>query len=76
MADEIYWGSDTGMVLGPYTKEGISQHIRAKNTLIANHGATDVYCIEGATSLEDAQAKLAAQRKRETTPKRTRTTRR
>jgi len=66
---DVYWGSDTGMVLGPYTREGIQQHIRAKQTLIENHGASDIYQID-ATSLADAQAKLAAQRQREQAPKR------
>lgn len=56
---QVYWGSDTGMVLGPYTRDGIQQHLRAKQTLIENHSASDIFQID-ATSLEDAQAKLAA----------------
>lgn len=71
---QVYYGSDTGAVLGPYSAGGIRDHLRAQQTLRASHSAKDVYRID-ATSLEDAQAKLAAQRSREAAPRRTRATR-
>jgi hypothetical protein len=62
----VYYGSDSGMLLGPYTPDGIGDHMRARLILVQVHHASDIYRIE-ARSEQDAQSRLAAQIRKDKT---------
>jgi hypothetical protein len=61
MNDEIYFGNDRGLVLGPYTKGKIQPQLRAVETLRGGpEGKNEVYAIP-ARSIAEADTKLQRQ---------------
>ena len=57
MNDEIFYGNDRGLVLGPYTKGEIQPQLRAVEKLRGGEAACEVYAVP-AGSLAEAESKL------------------
>jgi hypothetical protein len=64
MNDEIFYGNDRGLVLGPYAKGEIKPQLRAVEKLRDGEADRQVYAVRGRT-IEDATANLQRELARE-----------
>jgi hypothetical protein len=62
--DDIFFGNDRGLVLGPYTKGEIQPQLRAVEKLRGGEAACEVYAVP-ARSLAEAESKLQRELARE-----------
>jgi hypothetical protein len=63
--DEIFYGNERGVVLGPYVKGEIQPQLRAVELLKGGKAERQVYAVP-ASSLVEAETKLQRELQRET----------